>query len=227
MATQQALLEQLKWMGQRANHVPDQTLASVVDHLPFFERHDLPNNKYLDLIERHPFGTDSRTIPVGTVSKRYFLVQHRELVQRITIGLDSIGIKAAEVPTELWISDYGERIRIRFHCPQRPLDPGDKFPLVLSAECFNSVDKTCALEIRMSWLRLVCMNGLTIKTDARLRKIHDFVWMKREDPGDFVKEQLGRADIHFKMIREWIKKKTDLNRIATWVEKVVAKSWTM
>ena len=44
---------------------------------------------------------------------------------------------------------------MRFHCPQRPLDPGDQFPLVLIAECFNSVDKSCAPEIGMSWLRSV------------------------------------------------------------------------
>jgi hypothetical protein len=98
-----------------------------LDHLPIFERHDFGENEYLDVIFRLPFGSDSRTIPVGSVSKRYFLVQHRELVQRINSGLEGIGIKPAEVPVELWISEYGERIRMRCRCSQRPLDPGDSF----------------------------------------------------------------------------------------------------
>jgi len=113
--------EELKWMGQPAHHVSDLTLESVLDHLPIFERHDFAENEYLDVILRLPFGRDSRTIPVGCVSKRYFLVQHRELVQRISEGLEGVGINSVDVPVELWISEYGERVRIQCRCSQRPL----------------------------------------------------------------------------------------------------------
>jgi hypothetical protein len=216
----------LRWMGQRVRHVTDLTLKTVLDYLPIFERCDFGGNEYLDEIIRRPFGHDERTIPVGAVSKRYFLIQHFELVQSLSRGLESVGIKAAEVPTELWISEYGERIRIQCRCSNRPFDPGDDFPLVLSAECFNSVDKTCALEVRMFWLRLACMNGLSIKENAVLRKVHDAVWMNREDPGQFVRSQLDHADVYFALVREWMDRRTDLDRIAKWVDSTVADQWT-
>jgi hypothetical protein len=95
------LPKELKWLGQAAHHVSDLTLESVLDHLPIFERHDFGENEYLDVIFRLPFGEDGRTIPVGSVSKRYFLVQHRELVQRISSGLQDVGIKPVDVPVEL------------------------------------------------------------------------------------------------------------------------------
>lgn len=119
--------EALKWFGQPAHHVPDLTLESVLEHLPFFERHDFGENENLDVIVRLPFGGDSRTIPVGPVSKRYFLVQHSELVQLVSTGLEGVGIKAADVPVELWISEYGERIRVQCRCSQRPFDPATSF----------------------------------------------------------------------------------------------------
>jgi len=223
---QTGLFEELKWMGQPAHRISGLTLASVSDHLPIFERHDFGENEYLDVILRLPFRGDSRTIPVGSVSKRYFLVQHRELVQRISVGLEGVGIRPEHVPVEVWISEYGERVRIQCRCSQRPLDPGDQFPLVLSADCFNSVNKTCALEIRMFWLRVACMNGLMIEEHARLRKIHDMVWMNRDDPGQFIRERLENSDAYFELIQESMKKRTDVRRIAVWVDKVVAEHWT-
>src|SRR5437870_4377660 len=90
----------LKWMGVPARYVPDLTLETVLDHLPKFERHDFGENEYLDVIVRLPFGKDRRSIPVGSVSKRYFLVQHSEFVHRICDGLKAMGIKPADVPTE-------------------------------------------------------------------------------------------------------------------------------
>jgi hypothetical protein len=77
----------------KANY-SDLTLATVPAHLPLFERRDFGENEYLDEIVRLPFGADSRTIPVGAVSKRYFLFQHFELVQSLTAGLAAVGLKA-------------------------------------------------------------------------------------------------------------------------------------
>ena len=195
---------ELKWFGQRARLIRNLTLPGVVDHLPVFERRKFGNNEYLDMIVRTPFQEDEREVPVGSVSKRYFLIQHRQLVHEICDGLSSIHIDPAKVPADLWISDYGERIRLRFRVSQRPFDPGDGYPLELSAECCNSVEKSCALEIRMSWLRLICMNGLSTTSEAVLRKIHDSVWMDRTEPGAFIQEQLEKGDAYFDEIQDWI-----------------------
>jgi len=213
---------ELKWFGQRAIRKSDLTLTSVVEHLPTFERRDFGGNKYMDVVVRMPFEKDEREIPVGSVSKRYFLIQHRQLVHEICEGLIAVGIDPTRIPAELWISHYGERIRIRFRVPQRPLDPGDGYPLLLSAECFNSVEKSCALEIRMSWLRLVCMNGLSANGDAVLRKVHDSVWMNRSEPGSFISDQLQKGDVYFHEIREWMKLPVAADRLGQWVDEVVA-----
>ena len=217
---------ELKWLGQRARRICDLTLPGVVDHLPDFERREFGNNEYLDMIVRQPFRQDRREVAVGSVSKRYFLIQHRQLVHEICDGLSAIRIDPAKVPAELWISDYGERIRLRFRVPQRPFDPGDGYPLLLSAECFNSVEKSCALEIKMSWLRLICMNGLSTKSDALLRKIHDSVWMNRTEPGAFVQEQLENGDAYFKDIKDWVRHHITGDRLVKWVDEVVAPKWT-
>src|SRR6266545_7047149 len=90
---QQPSAEKLTWMGQPAHHVGDLTLESVLGYLPAFERQEFGENEYLDVVLRLPFGGDSRTIPVGSVSKRYFLVQHSELVRQVGSGLQAVGIK--------------------------------------------------------------------------------------------------------------------------------------
>jgi hypothetical protein len=79
----------------------------------------------------------------------------------------------------------------------------------------------------MFWLRVACMNGLMIKENASLRKIHDMVWMKREDVGQFIGKKLEGSDAYFQILQESMKRRTDLNRIAIWVDKVVAEHWTM
>ena len=79
----------------------------------------------------------------------------------------------------------------------------------------------------MFWLRVACMNGLMVKENASLRKIHDMVWMKREDPGQFIRERLENSDAYFAIVQESMKRRTDLDRIAIWVDNVVAENWTM
>jgi hypothetical protein len=70
------------------------------------------------------------------------------------------------------------------------------------------------------------MNGWMIQERASLRKIHDMVWMKREDPGQFIRKHLEGADAHFQMVQEYMKRRTDLDRIAIWVDNVIAELWT-
>ena len=71
------------------------------------------------------------------------------------------------------------------------------------------------------------MNGLMIQEDSSLRKIHDMVWMKRDDPGQFIRERLESSDAYFGIVQASMKKRTDLARIAVWVDKVVAQHWTI
>jgi hypothetical protein len=217
--------EGLKWIGQRVSYKKDLTLDGVARHLPAFDRESFGDNEYLDAIIRKPFGKDDRHIPVASVSKRYALIQHHEFLGWLKDGVERVGLKPESLPTELWMTDYGERIRLRFTASPKTFDPGDGFPMVLSAECFNSVDRSCALEIRMTWLRLVCTNGLTVQEKSSLRKVHDVVWMNRDDPAEFLSDQLARADQQFKTFRDWVAHPVALNRIEAWADEHVAKAW--
>jgi hypothetical protein len=71
------------------------------------------------------------------------------------------------------------------------------------------------------------MNGLMIKENASLRKIHDMVWMKKEDTGEFIRKHLESSDAFFQLVQASLKRSTDLDRIASWVDKVIAPLWTM
>lgn len=193
--------------------------------MPIFDRQSFGDNEYLDAIIRQPFGKDGREIPVASVSKRYALIQHHEFIGWLKDGVKRVGIKSESLPTELWMTDYGERVRLRFRISPKAFDPGDGYPMVLTAECFNSVDRSCALEIRMTWLRLVCTNGLTVQERSSLRKIHDVVWMNRDDPAEFLADQLANADNQFKTFRDWVAHAVSIEKIEAWADEHVAKAW--
>jgi hypothetical protein len=208
MAPQQKPLlrldEELSWHGQKVLTSEALHLENISTLLPKFRREAFGPNDYLDMIVRQPDQNELRSIPIAAVSKRYALIQHTELVQWVRAGLQGVGVEPATIPAFLWMSEYGERLRIRFSVPQQSFDPGDGFCVVLTAECFNSVDKSCALEMRMLWLRLVCTNGMVTENSSRLRKIHDLVWMSRKDPAEFLKERLAAAPGSFGLLQKWI-----------------------
>lgn len=224
-ATADELIRELKWMGQRVSYNRDLTLDDVAQHLPTFDRRSFGDNEYLDAIIREPFNGDRRHIPVASVSKRYALIQHHEFLGWLKDGIKQVGIKPESLRTELWMTDYGERVRLRFRISTKTFDPGDGFPMVLTAECFNSVDRSCALEIRITWLRLVCTNGLTIQEKSSLRKIHDVVWMNRDDPAEFLADQLTNADEQFKVFRQWVSHGVSIEKIESWADEHVARAW--
>jgi Domain of unknown function (DUF932) len=179
------LKDELRWYGQKILIGRGLHLGNASEFLPKFRRDPFGENEYLDVIVRQPDETERRAIPVATVSKRYALIQHIELLRWITKGLREVGLAAEAVPVQLWMTEYGERLRLWFVIQKQSFDPGDGHEVVLAAECFNSVDKSCALEMRVLWLRLVCSNGLVMKEKSRIRKIHDLAWMNRDDPAEF------------------------------------------
>lgn len=107
-----------------------------------------PQNKYYDVIVRRPDATLGVEVPVGIVSKRYTLVQHRELFSTALSALASIGVRACEVKAELLLTEYGSRMALRLRLPLRyDLDPGDGCRMALRLECLNSVDRSIPLRM--------------------------------------------------------------------------------
>jgi hypothetical protein len=231
MALQQEPLlrldEELSWHGHKVLTGEALHLGNISTMLPIFRREAFGPNDYLDMIVRQPDQNDLRSIPIAAVSKRYALIQHAELVQWVRAGLKGVGVQPETIQVFVWMTEYGERLRLRFSVPEQSFDPGDGYRVVLTAECFNSVDKSCAMEIRMIWLRLVCLNGMVMDETSKLRKIHDLVWMSRKDPAEFLKERLAAAPGSFGLLQKWITHKISLEAIERWADEVIAEEWNI
>jgi len=74
-------------------------------------------------------------------------------------------------------------------------DPGDGFPVVLRVNTLNSVDMSTALEIALSWYRLVCSNGMMFGfNESHLRRRH----VQSLDPSDIAEH----LEIQLKQVPE-------------------------
>src|SRR5271169_255128 len=65
-------------------------------------------------------------------------------------------------------------MNLRFYFPEGySFQPKDKHKLDLRVEAFNSVDGSSRLIVLLSWLRLVCFNGLVVEESlVEVRDVH-------------------------------------------------------
>ena len=112
------------------------------------------------------------------------------------------------------MTDYGERVRLRFQVPSKTFETLEGLKMVLTVECFNSVDKTCGLEIRIKWGSSSSKKGLILLEKSTLRKVHDSVWMNRDDGGSFLAYQLKNAENKLEVIRDWANLRIGAKQIA-------------
>jgi hypothetical protein len=216
------------WFGQKVTR--EEYAAGVMpEHIPEFRREHFGEgdnrNEYLDRIVRLPIGNDTRTIPVATVSRRYALIQHKEVFLWLKNGLDTAKKYTTNLSSEIVMSEYGERMKLTVHLPELGFKPEDDFEVSLGVEVRNSVDRSCAFEVRLHWRRLVCSNGTWVRESDRLRKVHHVDWMNRRDVADFIKERVEDASGMKDMINRWIHAKLDRSQIEGWANDHMAKAW--
>jgi hypothetical protein len=231
LAWQEAVEAQSKattWYGQPAV-IASIPLGTISDRLPIFRRESfgqIPDaNEYLDKIVREPIGSDHRRIPVAVVSRRYALVQHREVLAWLQAGLQAAGYDPASLLAERTLSVYGERMRLVLRVPEIDFDPGDGFVVALMVECQNSVDRSCALEVRVTWRRLICTNGMWAKADESLRKIHHLDWMSDQDVGQFLRERIKNAPKDIQLFHLWRTTDVSIPEIEHWADTEVKSAW--
>ena len=205
------------------------SLADLTDALPMFRRtrfaHEGALNEYLDLILREPHGDDDRLVPVATVSRRYALVQHRDIVDWVRAAFEQQKWDPAMVTASARFSEYGERMFVRIELPgaTEEVRVGDK--LAAEVRIWNSVDRSRALEVAIGWLRLVCLNGLKVWSGDRLRKIHHIDWMSRESPVDFLRERLPKSREQVDRLRRWASCPIAETKLVEWVDGPVTEAW--
>jgi hypothetical protein len=205
------------------------TTAELYRNIPVFTRHPYRSggeeNRYKDEIRREPLELTETQIPIATVSKTYALVQHRDVISSVFRALQLVQKDLSNTQASLVVSEYDERIHWSCQLPGFDFDPGDKNPIVLRINCLNSVDTTTALEISLSWFRLVCSNGMMFGLQgSRLKKRH----IHSLDPDDIVsylqgefKEATGEVGLY----QSWFEATIKLDRVTEWIDSHVARIW--
>ena len=160
-------------------------------------------------------------------------------------ALSEKGIDPAHLEGELKLTEYGERMWASFTLPTHGFnpdvytwfDPGDGYPVLLRINVLNSVDKTAALEINLTWHRLVCSNGLIYGKDVDFRKIHREKSLNSGAIEEFLDTQLQSEQVSQQKRRseKWYatkivtktlsEEKPCSSQIERWIDEVVAKKW--
>lgn len=219
----------IKWNGL---DVLTATLPAdeVADHLPTFSRGPFGDgadqNDYLEVVSRDPFGEDRRSIPVATVSKRYALLQHTELVSQIVDALDGLDGVLRQDEAKVYLSAYGERLACSVYFKRLAIDPGDNHPISLRLFLRNSVDGSCAFEVSLRWFRQVCSNGMTVLTKQdQLREIHHLDRMSSMAFREFLESRLPKSLEQASVFREWCSINVTRDRLRAWICGRVQKEW--
>lgn len=177
-------------------------------------------NEYLDIIARKPHGSGGH-IPVAAVSKDYNLIEHHEVLDTVLKALKNHVGDPQSLEAELRLSKYGARMWITFLLPNCKFDPGDGYPVVLQVNCLNSMDKSIAVRIHLSWHR----EGSNTEMQGRMLKRNHDAAFKIEEIEEFLAYQFRRFSREESLYKKWYETKLDWNSIVTWINKAVAKKW--
>jgi len=216
------------WFGQRVIQKTG-SLNALRRLIPYFMRANFAlgagNNSYLDQIIRQPLNHDENPIPVATVSKHYVLVQHHDVLDAMEQALRAINLEPNSLRTELRISEYGERMEFCFDVPNFTFNPGDGQNIILRIHCLNSVDKSTALELRLTWYRLICSNGMfTTDAKSKLRRIH-LGSLDIREIADFLNDQIKSIESSVETFYGWNEVGLSVNKFEQWADGKLAESW--
>lgn len=212
------------------------TIRDLRKEIPRFERQPFSvgknTNEYLCLIAREPVDSDylrdREYMPVAAVSAKYYqLVQHDEVICPILNALEKFATEGKFVTdpqalgAKLRLSKYGARMCLTLLLPNCQFDPGDGYPIVLTLNCYNSVDQSVAVRIHLAWHREI--SG-TEMMGREFRKVHNQLF-KVEDIEEFLALQFSRLPAEQKLYRQWHETKIAWHQIVDWLGENVAKIW--
>ena len=200
-----------------------------------------------DRLEPHSGGllptTDQVQMPVATVSKKYQLVQHRRVINALANALEKNEFDLDNLMAELCLTEFGERMWFSLTLPAYSFDPpanmlfepADAYPLNLTVNALNSVDKTTALEINLCWYRLVCGNGMVYGDNIKFKEIHRTDSLNPGAIEKFVERQLRQYEAQQLLLMKWhdaevtildlSETKPSSGQIEQWLERSVSKKW--
>ena len=212
------------WYGQRVRTFCDR-IEQLAEMIPTFDR--IPFvvgelfNPRADLVLRQPIEKDDRKIPVAMVSKYYELISHHEVLGWLEEALAGQDMDWKATPAILMMSEFGERIYLRFIVPGYQFHPGDGHLIHLQAHVLNSVDKSVALQFRLGWYRAICGNGLYWgKEVGHIRRVHTTIQTPMNLPEIF-KEEIAKVEKEKARLLNWFDQPVPLPKIEEWVDTVL------
>jgi hypothetical protein len=185
-----------------------------------------PANPYLRTVVRNPLSLMERPIPVGVVSTTYALVQHVQVGNVCLSGMRKAGVDTTDVRCEVGLSEFGEWMNLRLYFPDEyAFTPPDQNKLNLRVEAFNSVDGSSRLTVLLSWLRLVCLNGMVIQESiTEIRDIHNSTLDL-----DKIEEAILMGTLRLredkKRLRFWQSQPVSQADLEEWVDNSVSERW--
>ena len=102
-------------------------------------------------------------LAMGTVSRTYYLLQHREAAERCLAQLDRVGIRREELEIELRHSLLGDWVHLAFILADSAFVDRHGHEAQFRCECVNTVAGPGPVALWFGWLRPVCGNGMILR----------------------------------------------------------------
>ena len=230
-ATLQILPEKLRWRSRQVRYYAgawDEVLSVLPEFetVPFRAGPAEPSNPFLLTVSRKPLTALEHSMPVGIVSHRYSLVQHRDVAMRCREGLLDAGVDSENLRYEVGVSELGEWMNFRIYFPEEySLQDSHGERVDLRLECFNAVDASSRLIVLFGWYRLVCANGMVIgESKIEIRERHG-------EPLDIdtirerIATSLDAARANRRRLEQWQETPIDVEALPRWVDGPVTVSW--
>ena len=223
--------ETLRWRSREVDYYAG-AWDEVLSVLPAFQTEpfraapEATPNPHLQVVTRKPLSALDGPMPVGVVSHRYALVQHRDLAKRCREGLLRAGVDPAHLSYEVGVSHLGEWMNLRIYCPPEygRLDAhGERVDLRL--ESFNAVDGSSRLIVLFGWFRRVCANGMVIgESRIEIRERHEHPLALDTIP-ERIAPSLRAVEADRRKLEGWERTHVDIRSLAPWVDGPVAERW--
>ncbi len=140
----------------------------------------------------------------------------------------ALGINLNQIEVHLDLTVYGERMRPGLLLPKESeysfaVRKGDIMAVYL--EFINSVDGSMRMSMRVSWLRLVCLNGLVVReVQSDFSRLHIGEQILAELANHVpaaLKSVLGER----KLLTEWMARVVEDGAFENWIKCMVRSTW--
>lgn len=224
------LPETLRWRSREVRYYAggwDEILSVLpaFETVPFRTGPVDPSNPFLLTVLRKPLAGEG-PVPVGVVSHRYSLIQHRDVAMRCRAGLVQAGVDPASLRYEVGVSQLGEWMNFRIYFSHEYSFQDSHGEMVnLRLECFNAIDGSSRLIVLFGWYRFVCANGMVIgESKIEIRERH-----RKPLEIDSIPERIASAllvaEAGKRRLVDWECAHIDIKALAPWVDGPVTERW--